>query len=117
MKAAACFLAALGVASAFVAPAVPVARKAAAAATTTPRMALNAELTKTYPRDFKNIPVGTSYGACDVRCRLRAAVGFGLIDRVGLVLDRCARASDQYMHLTDKPKHTHMAQARARTRC
>lgn len=62
MKAAACFLAALGVASAFVAPAVPApaARKAA----TTPRMALNAELTKTYPRDFKNIPVGTSYGAC-----------------------------------------------------
>jgi hypothetical protein len=72
MKAAACFLAALGVASAFVAPAVPVARRAAAA-TTTPRMALNAELTKTYPRDFKNIPTGTSYGAwvlidafCDV---------------------------------------------------
>lgn len=45
-------------AMAFVPAAAPVARKAA----TTPRMALNAELTKTYPRDFKNIPVGTSYG-------------------------------------------------------
>jgi hypothetical protein len=28
----------------------------------TVRMALSAELTKTYPRDFKNIPIGTSYG-------------------------------------------------------
>lgn len=65
MKATACFLAALGVASAFVAPSLPTAASRRAA-TSTPRMALNAELTKTYPRDFKNIPVGTTYGACDV---------------------------------------------------
>lgn len=67
----------------------PAARKAA----TTPRMALNVELTKTYPRDFKNIPLGTNYGGwvlgwvggtgarfaggrsmCDLYCRVKRCI-------------------------------------------
>jgi phosphoadenosine phosphosulfate reductase len=55
-------LALLGSCGAFLpgSPAAPaVARPSALAAT---KVLLDPELTKTYPRDFKNIPVGTSYG-------------------------------------------------------
>jgi hypothetical protein len=72
MKAAAVLAAVATLASSAMAFVPPAATPAARKAATTPRMALNAELTKTYPRDFKNIPVGTSYGACLV------AFGLGL---------------------------------------
>ena len=62
-------------------PAPVAARKAA----TTPRMALNAELTKTYPRDFKNIPLGTNYGACVSPCVCGWVSEVGRVDKPGLV--------------------------------
>lgn len=72
---------------AFVPPAAAPAPLAARKTTTvTPMMALNAELTKTYPRDFKAIPVGTSYGrvgAC-VPCVFDRWVVDRWIDRVEL---------------------------------
>jgi hypothetical protein len=51
----------LSLATAFVAPAPKLAAVKARSQGTL-SMGLNAELTKTYPRDFKNIPIGTSYG-------------------------------------------------------
>lgn len=63
MKGAAVTLLAAGlsVASAFV-PTVPHAAVTVRRQQGVVSMGLNAELTKTYPRDFKNIPTGTSYG-------------------------------------------------------
>lgn len=58
----------LGSCSAFLAPASLSGR---AHRLTTPSMALDAELTKTYPRDFKNIPMGTNYGESVLHYGLR----------------------------------------------
>lgn len=49
-------LAGLGLSAAFVPATVPSASRSRLS------MALDVELTKTYPRDFKAIPLGTSYG-------------------------------------------------------
>lgn len=52
-------LAGLGLASAFV-PTMPLVQRASRSSQLS--MALDVELTKTYPRDFKAIPLGTAYG-------------------------------------------------------